>query len=666
MEVLRSPHHAHSSVETSLLQELIKQASVYSTSFCPNTLTHGSRKWTQKDLSGCIKSNCVDKIVKYDKPRPYIETNLSEMNNTELIKPNTLMNIWQSVRHHSSDDGIIILLLVTKGYIDMLINFLCATQRIDVSNILVLTQDAEVVRIARLFQVGVYIPHSSSSTVETVSDADFGTLQYQELVFSRTELAMELLFAGFQPVIADIDAVWLSHPLQHLPWSALSSGGSRSNSNSGGSKSISTTPSIEGKQQHEEFDIAITDDNGEVCGCFVALRHTDATVRFWNVVYIAHRELIQAAIQSGNFKSLDESEQKILTKLLYKEEYTAELSVLKLPEAAFPSGYAYFTLQTHRIQQETAPVVVHNNFIVGKSLKRARFQRYGMWSTLRVDSTNSSSSSSSSSTATCVADATLSEWSELFPKVSRNTSIPSLNMYLPVHDSVLAVSNEVMVHVAAEGPVSIRFRAQTASQSSGSADLRFPAAHVYVGRSPPAHIEASPMAFAVLRMLPALQNSILAFTVTTTRSDIGISADVGYLRRDFSIDRQNKFAERANELVLYNIRMSRNTSTMYTNHHQVPYLEPNHGNNKKTEAVMHTGSTNQQQGAPRAVLREIGYSIRVLAYNRPASLQRLLTSLAAAQYSANNSGDHSRDSSGVNISLFISIDGPRNALVSEF
>ena len=503
MEVLRSPHHTHSSVETNPLQENTKHASVYSTSFCPNTFTHGSRKWTQKDLSGCIKSNCVDKIVKYDNPRPYIETNLSEMTNTELIKPNTLMNIWQSVRHHSSADSIIILLLVTKGYLDMLINFLCATQRIDVSNILVLTQDTEVVRIARLFQVGVYIPHSSSSTAETVSDADFGTLQYQELVFSRTELAMELLFAGFQPVIADIDAVWLSNPLQHLPWSALSTSGS------GSSTSTSTTASIEGKQQEEEeFDIAITDDNGEVCGCFVALRHTDATVRFWNVVYIAHRTLIQAAIQSGNFKSLDESEQKILTKLLYKEEYTAELSVLKLPEAAFPSGYAYFTLQTYRIQQETAPVVVHNNFIVGKSLKRARFQRYGMWSTLRVDSTNSDSSSSSS-TATCVADATLSEWSELFPQVSRNTSIPSLNMYLPVHGSVLAGSNEVMVHVAAEGPVSIRFHAQTASQSSGSADLRFPAAHVYVGRSPPAHIEASPMAFAVLRMLPALQSSIL-------------------------------------------------------------------------------------------------------------------------------------------------------------
>ena len=103
------------------------------------------------------------------------------MNNTELLNSNTLMNIWQSVRHHSSADSIIILLLVTKGYTDMLINFLCATQRIDVSNILVLTQDTEVVRIARLFQVGVYIPHSSS-TVETVSDADFGTLQYLSLI----------------------------------------------------------------------------------------------------------------------------------------------------------------------------------------------------------------------------------------------------------------------------------------------------------------------------------------------------------------------------------------------------------------------------------------------------------------------------------------------------
>lgn len=576
---------------------------------------HGERRWSLEDLAPCRGAKCADERASYDatgarhtaavgRSSAGVERRTqTDRTGTTSGMPNTLLRMHRAAKTHAAPDGTIILLLVTKGYADMLTNFLCAAHTAGVRNFLILTQDEEIRALARQFSVGYYTPPATGLDSQHLSDADFGTVTYQQLVFGRTELAMELLLLGFRPIIADVDTVWLSDPLRHLPWHGAINDNARA-------------------------DVAITDDNGEVCGCFIALRNTDNAVRFWRQVYIAHRQLIVDAMKTGNFLAFDESEQKVVTQLLYKGGYQSELYVIQLPPSLFPSGYTYFTLQSHRVQA-TVPAVVHNNYIVGQALKRARFRRYGLWSTLQ--------SQPDGDTMVCVTDAVLDEWKRVFPEASRNTSIPSLNLYLPVHGSLVTDSDKVMVHVAAEGPVHI-------AMNRTRADYAFPQANVYVDKHPPSHMEASPAVFAVLHMAGLVNHSVLAFTVTTQREDAAINVDVGFHRSLLAIDRAGQSAQRAARTVQYNsLALTQSVAGTIPPTPRTllpPYLTPPEYANK-----IDLGSKLEALSKDQAMQ----YSIRVITYNRPASLQRLLKSLAEADYRGR------RD-----IDLHIVIDGARS------
>lgn len=49
------------------------------------------------------------------------------------------------------------------------------------------------------------------------------------------------------------------------------------------------------KVDTDEVDMYITDDNGEICGCFVALSNTTQAIDFWSTVTVLHRELVYEA-----------------------------------------------------------------------------------------------------------------------------------------------------------------------------------------------------------------------------------------------------------------------------------------------------------------------------------------------------------------------------------
>lgn len=635
--------------------------------------SHGTRKWDLSGLAECVGAGCVDRIIFHTTAatsRATLEDSSTPKRSGDFASnvefrhleaeslygsetgdfstphgrylPNSLRSIISSVQPHATADGIIVLLLVTKGYSDMLTNFLCAAHKIQFRHFLILTHDRNIQDIATQFKVGFYSPHPSFQ--DAPNDADFGTVKYQSLLFSRTELAMELLLSGFQPIIADVDTVWLSNPLEHLPWSRSHLPQSQAQSQSESAQFAHYSPGV--AQDGVMYDVAITDDNGEVCGCFIALRNTDRAVRFWNQVYVEHRQLISDALNSHNIKAFDESEQKIVTQLIYGGQYKAALSVLKLPAESFPSGYAYFNTQTHRVQGQQ-PAVVHNNFIVGRELKQARFQRYGMWSTLKPATDRVSSND------LCDGDAALKASARFFSSAFRNISIPSLNMYLPVHGSAMTDRNSVMVHISAEGPVRVRHNGATA-------DFTFPPSQVYVDNNPPAFMDASPAVFAVLNMTANLNHSVLAFTMVTHSEKVALSADVAFFRDIFAIDRAGKFHDRANEVVLRNQRELREATIspvptdIGASTAQVPYKGIQGDDTSETDAST-AGATDitNPLGTDTAPQPPMSYTIRVITYKRAGSLSRLLASLAGAEYMGYN-----------NISLYISVDHPRNEQVT--
>jgi hypothetical protein len=154
-------------------------------------------------------------------------------------------------------------------------------------------------------------------------------------------------------------------------------------------------------------------------------------------------------------------------------------------------------------------------------------------------------------------------------------------------------------------------------------------------------------------MAPAVNHSVLAFTVTTRSEDVSINADVGFHRSDFSIDRAGRFAQRAEEVVLYNQRMSEaGSASERKSGWMVPYLDaPSVVPGVEPSEAEATEDEQESTDGAAPIMR---YSIRVLTYNRPQSLQRLLASLASAEYGAHQ-----------NIALYISVDGARGVQVSD-
>jgi hypothetical protein len=140
-----------------------------------------------------------------------------------------------------------------------------------------------------------------------ISQADFGTLRYQQLMLFRTKTIMELVSLSFAVIAADIDTFWLSNPIE-IVQNAMDMDSATFNP----SKLLSFDYNLDEKRvvvklgrdssEANDVDVYVTDDKGEVCGCFVYLNSTENAYKFWQEVLLLHEEVIRFAIQNNSGK----------------------------------------------------------------------------------------------------------------------------------------------------------------------------------------------------------------------------------------------------------------------------------------------------------------------------------------------------------------------------
>lgn len=565
---------------------------------------------------------------------------------------------------HAHGSGVIVLLSVTSGYLSLLSNFFHSTRAhgVQFKYFLIVTSSMDVCALADKAGVGCYLAplsppmrnsNDNSSTAKKFSNShEFGTLSYQELILTRTQAALELLLWGFHPIIADIDTVWLRDPLKLLLYG---NNDDTDDDDTAGRKERDVTHSgsfqryLQQKQQEPFYDLAITDDDGEVCGCFVVLRSTNNGILFWQEVVKRHEFLVKNAttIGGGTLDKFADSEQKILTQLIYQGEYanmsppSVGLRVWKLPAKSFPSGYRYFNLRAHGFDRHSnrnrtshshsnsnlqngnemknerrnasnneEPIVIHNNFLIGKEMKQARFQRYGLWR---------------QSGQKHVYD----DWEiALRPLQMYREILPSLTIVQPIHNTVTN-STRLLVQVSKEDTVKGGLR-------------------VHYEADPPSHLDFENSGIFELN-IEQIGGAICALTAKVKDSNIEVSVDVAVGRQSFASDRGGKYVYEANEYVLGTIRQE----AMDKIDAEKTSLT-SEGSSSVAAAAASTTSVrdsylndyDDRSTAHHSV--DMAYHIKVLTYNRPDSLLRLLTSLGEALYLP-----------GVNVSLEIIIDGNR-------
>ena len=118
---------------------------------------------------------------------------------------------------------------------------------------------------------------------ENQTNTYFGSISYQQLILTRTQIIMELFQFGFTTIIADTqadagDAVWLQNP-----------------------KVLYEEYEIKNNFQKAYVDLyVVPDEPNELCGCFLILKATNNTLLFWKYVLIQHQQLIQTTLLVSN------------------------------------------------------------------------------------------------------------------------------------------------------------------------------------------------------------------------------------------------------------------------------------------------------------------------------------------------------------------------------
>eukprot|EP00271_Cylindrocystis_brebissonii_P020208 TRINITY_DN660_c0_g1_i1.p1 TRINITY_DN660_c0_g1~~TRINITY_DN660_c0_g1_i1.p1 ORF type:complete len:1113 (+),score=203.35 TRINITY_DN660_c0_g1_i1:335-3673(+) len=256
-------------------------------------------------------------------------------------------------------DGALVGVMVSPGYDDMLTNWLCYAKELALQNFFLITQDGAQAERLRQRGLAVYLAGVERHGKQAGAPLDYGSVAYKKFILARTAAIGEILHAGYHVLLADVDAVWFADPFPHFK-----------------------EPKVDMFAQLEE--------RGNPCGGFLYLLSTPTVLSIWDLITAMFTEHVSwleahpskkhpteyAAFLQGQKHN---HEQKFLEDILQQGRHHVRLR--GLDPLLFINGRDYFDHKDAQMEG-IVPVMIHNNYIVGKANKTHRFQIKGMW---RVD-----------------------------------------------------------------------------------------------------------------------------------------------------------------------------------------------------------------------------------------------------------------------------------------
>ncbi len=245
-------------------------------------------------------------------------------------------------------------MLVNVHFMPIFVNFLCSFRALaPEQGILFLAQDRRTQDMLRRrgecsYLLGVDMAPEHRTAIEGLSEGadglSYGSTVYQTLMHERTDAVRRLLLHNMTLLLEDADTLWLRDPRPLFADIARLG-----------------------------FDMAGIDDSYEnICGGFLFMRPTPATVALWSNMTERHGAELRRIVEKRRSPELW-SEQSELNKLLYTEGWAKDQRVrLKvLPADQFLTGQHAFAWGWSL----KPALVVHNNFSRGQTYKMERFRK---------------------------------------------------------------------------------------------------------------------------------------------------------------------------------------------------------------------------------------------------------------------------------------------------
>jgi Nucleotide-diphospho-sugar transferase/Polysaccharide biosynthesis len=234
----------------------------------------------------------------------------------------------------------VILLEVNNGYYDFLVNWWFHFSKLNISiPVEIVVEDDSVrakVEQEILTKYANVAMTRSASTVNTTA-ADWGTPGFTLIVSNRPRHIRQRLEQGINVIYTDVDTVWRSSPIPYLAAT---------------SKGVDIVASVNG--------IDVMGYSPYYSVGFMAMVSNNQTVELmtnWE------ERIKEAATVNQHFNAA---------------LYQTALKHQPLLWSEFPNGQVYFEQYTRDAQRDRA-VVVHNDFVMGFDVKKARFEKHGLW-----------------------------------------------------------------------------------------------------------------------------------------------------------------------------------------------------------------------------------------------------------------------------------------------
>eukprot|EP00270_Netrium_digitus_P010637 TRINITY_DN3309_c0_g1_i1.p1 TRINITY_DN3309_c0_g1~~TRINITY_DN3309_c0_g1_i1.p1 ORF type:complete len:825 (-),score=207.10 TRINITY_DN3309_c0_g1_i1:167-2641(-) len=279
--------------------------------------------------------------------------------------PHTMEQLLPQVAKKVDNLQIVILVAVTYGYAEMLMNFVCRLRSLGLAdNLLVAALDEDLYKFS--FQQGlpVYHEHASSSSLlrklNSATECAFGSQCFRQFTKLKSRAVLRVLKAGFSVLWTDVDIVWYRDPLPHL---------------------LSFGPGT--------FPIQSNEPNASVAGTgirrinsgFYFARASRQTVEAFEAI-TAHASLTKLSEQPSFYDVLCGVKGELLVPSKEECLWTNGLRTVFLDRASYPNGAVHSFWNEPDVTEackQKGCVILHNNWISGKDAKKERMVKNGYW-----------------------------------------------------------------------------------------------------------------------------------------------------------------------------------------------------------------------------------------------------------------------------------------------
>lgn len=276
------------------------------------------------------------------------------------VVPGLPWTLDQLLPEVADENKTVVLVAVTAGYKEMLLNFICRLREMGITNVLIAALEEDLYKYAFTQGLPVYL-ENIPATFGNLSTAEcpFGSQCFRQFTKLKSRAVLNVLRAGYNVLWTDVDIAWMKNPLPDM---------------------MSYGPGTLPIQSNEPNASIPGSGIRRINSGFYYARADQMTIEAFQAI-VTHAAGTKLSEQPSFYDILCgvKGEKRVSdTECVYDNG----LRTIFLDRKLYPNGAVYKIWEAEDVTRECLGLgclMLHNNWIAGKGNKTERFVANGMW-----------------------------------------------------------------------------------------------------------------------------------------------------------------------------------------------------------------------------------------------------------------------------------------------